>query len=709
MLRWVRLDVFNCTCNNKNTVMTTLKYSLVIILHIVSILKCTSQQTCLLGTFKYDSNSALCIPCFLGTFANQTNLTSTNLITQCSGKTKCDVWSSSYVHTNFSASAAIDYDTTNFFVSGVGDFQYWAVDLGASKYVGSIILWDRTSCCQYREDGFKVYIGNYKDTYYTYTYNTTNNLCYTDQNQYTNRFPLVATCNMTGRYLYLVSGYINEYINFAEIAVLSSIPCTSCSTGSFANETGLSICYSCGAGKYTHNFSTVQCSDCLPGTFSESMAATKCFGCPVSTYNNLYGQTSCTNCSACNTTEFMYSLCPTGSTYDTHICRYPKVCPDGYTLYTNHSPGLFNQIGQDITCRPCDRCPDGYYLTPHTCECEMCTLCPNGYHSLCTQNQDSTCIYINQCKEAKNIRPYKWLAETPTIRCDKGYQMVNISHQIPECIKCPDYLISTNGLWCEPCIGFKIPYFDNSICICPFPTILASNGDCICPKGYSFGVYGCEQCAMNQYNNVDFVIPDEWWLSSNVCQTCPIGEYSLIGETSCTVCPMYQYRINDNETCQSCTPGYYAMSSSSSICTECSLNCSTGQYSLTCPTDPTQYICYDCTNIPLHAYYIPNTNVIGNYQCFWQCESSYFMNINQCDLCTDVTCTPGKVLTPCTSIQDANCDWDCVNETKPTFNSIWAQGCEWGCADGYYIQGITYDTWIQYECIEIGSLAFWKF
>jgi hypothetical protein len=83
-------------------------------------------------------------------------------------------------------------------------------------------------------------------------------------------------------------------------------------------------------------------------------------------------------------------------------------------------------------------------------------------------------------------------------------------------------------------------------------------------------------------------------------------------------------------------------------------------------------------------------------------------NEQPCQQCSNYTCPPGKLHQPCTLTQDMNCDLDCVNTTKPLFNSEWGErNCEWKCITGYQVQIIDYVVWKQYECVLAESLRFW--
>lgn len=391
----------------------------------------------------------------------------------------------------------------------------------------------------------------------------------------------------------------------------------------------------------------------------------------------------------------------------TYTYRNPFICPSDYPF----SKGPF--WPDTYFCSMCYPCLPGYYMT-ETCNflipavCTPCTVCKHGYKSPCTSTADAVCHDYGECIANYSLSIPSWLTTHSEIRCKKGEYISNLTDTTPVCTHCPSYLVGLNGMYCEPCIGYKNVYFDNSVCVCKSPTIQNDLDQCVCPVGYYLGIDGCDICGNNTYNDQALIMPDQWWLYNSSCTPCPAGTYSKQGQSACTACPTYTYRLTE-DACTSCSSGYYAANSSLSTCTSCSDSCVYAQYSEPCPTNASMFLCYDCdASNPENSYWINVSLLATSYSCLWACNDGYYQDLSSCLQCTYISCIPGKILTPCTSISDSNCDLDCINVTKPMFNSVWSIGCNWGCAEGYVMRTVNYLTWVQYECVLDGSPSFWN-
>ena len=491
--------------------------------------------------------------------------------------------------------------------------------------------------------------------------------------------------------------------------------CINCLAGYYSSSPGLSTCTKCEPGTYTTMIQTVHCELCSSGKYSTISGGTVCTSCAIGTYQSTQGATVCTNCSfTCpQPDQIITSLCPAGSITDTHLCTSIRQCPVGYIVAIEHTVGSNIKTGTDVLCKRSPLCPQGYFVsTPSQNNrpqvCSPCTVCPNGYQSFCTNDQDSVCYYLAQCREVNNLRLYPWLQANPTIKCLQGQYIQNISNAIPTCAPCPEYLVSPYGIWCEPCRGYRIPYTDQSICICKAPTVLQYGDQCVCPMGHGLSTLGCSICPNNTYNPSDIVLTDNWWESALNCTPCAAGFYSYQGQTTCQACPANTYRVTQ-PNCTSCPTGYYAPHSHLAICLLCSSTCKFAQYSTICPTDTRKFICYSCPAPPQNARWVNISTYTAQYSCVYQCNQGYYRSFDgTCMPCSILTCPTGKLLTPCSSLQDANCDLDCVNDTKPVFNSAWDLNCAWACQSGYQMQIINYKTWVQYECVPFDSVQFWN-
>jgi hypothetical protein len=435
--------------------------------------------------------------------------------------------------------------------------------------------------------------------------------------------------------------------------------------------------------------------------------------CPIGTYNDKLKQFSCSACQECPGHTFQSAICKLGEIKDVSRCTpITRYCPDGSYSIAEPVLGDIYNIGSDRVCKKCEKTNESFIISGcynnEPPVYQNCSVCISQTIKNCSIWEDTMCNYEAACRRTQQIIMPQWLIDHPEIRCAKGQQIVNMSGTTPVCAECPDHLWGPNGAWCEPCKGYKIPYWDKSICVCRYPTIPTADGKCICPQGHRFTQEGCSVCPINTYDNTQYVLNEQWWINQKGCSVCPLGKYSAEGQTSCIDCPKYTYRLYNQTTCQSCPSGSYALNSFSSLCWMCYTTCPKGYYSEPCPTNPKNFICHQCDNLPNNSHFVTMSNMTGEYLCIWECNAGFYRGINQCIPCSNgLSCEPGKSIIPCNDIQDVSCDWDCVNETKPMFNSMWVKGCDWGCNPGYQLQVIDYGIWVQYECVLDGSLPFW--
>merc|ERR1712100_656013 len=127
------------------------------------------------------------------------------------------------------------------------------------------------------------------------------------------------------------------------------------------------------------------------------------------------------------------------------------------------------------------------------------------------------------------------------------------------CVKCPIGQESFPGgqcIDCPPGFGAEV----GGLCSpCKSGQSSVSGGACVnCPAGqFSFSGESCTQCAFGQVSIsgdecVDRCQAGQAW--SNLfqqCAICPIGTFSMSGDTSCTLCPPNTYSPNESSSCWS--------------------------------------------------------------------------------------------------------------------------------------------------------------
>lgn len=520
-----------------------------------------------------------------------------------------------------------------------------------------------------------------------------------------------SVCQECAEGTYSLANFASSCMPCAEGTYNVSSFCYACPVGNYSAWGGNTLCDSCAVGTFAPNEGSSACLQCPAGTYTNTIGSSACNLCPVGTYQIDAGGTFCLSCGTCNASEWTSYICPMGSTADVHECQKPQMCPQGYIMAMNYTTGNTTVLGTNLKCRLSPACKAGQYVSvqssnniPQTCS--NCTKCLHGYKSYCTPYADSVCIYYSECRESYNIKAYKWMSVHTQYSCAAGQYLSNISNTSFVCLECPVYLLGLNGLWCEPCKGYRQAYLDHSLCVCKPPTVQNEYGQCTCPKGHFLSYEGCLPCLNNTYNEMDIILTDEWWTQQRECTPCPKGTFSGGTSSSCTPCPKYQYRI-DEPDCMSCPSGQYTLNQSSSECSQCQEYCMYGQWSEQCPTSTELFVCYDCGSPPNNSVWVNMSVWLIQYTCVFKCNSGYYRGENECIQCSSAVCPPGKMLTPCNAIRDSNCELDCINVTKPMFNSVWISGCNWGCAPDYEAQVINYVSWAQYECVLTGSVPFW--
>lgn len=502
--------------------------------------------------------------------------------------------------------------------------------------------------------------------------------------------------------------------------VPGSAQCLLCSPGLYTDaSTSKTVCSPCPSGSYSSTQGAGSCPLCSPGQYQDQPQQTSCKPCEIGTFQDTPGQFTCQRCQTCSNGWYTTQVCPNASTQDTSICRPCTICQDGSYATQECFKGSRTQLGYNVTCAVCTPCdnPNDYIsdgcVSNYPKICSPCSVCDSVTIAVCSMYTDTECQYSAHCKQNNTFHIPDWIQNDLTYRCPKGQYISNVTSLGVECTPCPDYLAGLNGIYCEPCKGYTQPYWDSSACICITPLIQNDLGQCVCDKGYEFGYDSCSPCKNNTYNNDSIIVGNSWWTQWKECIVCPNGFYAYQGASECTPCPLYTYKVYDvkdeNSLCDSCSQGFYAINPTSSLCTACNDSCGvSGQYSIPCPTDATKYICQDCIEKPSHAYWLEKSNITTTYECIWKCLPGFFTLTEPCQPCSNYTCPPGKLLQPCSLTSDMNCNLDCVNETKPLFNSEWGEkGCDWKCITGYVIQALDYGMWQQYECVMIDSLQFW--
>lgn len=402
-------------------------------------------------------------------------------------------------------------------------------------------------------------------------------------------------------------------------------------------------------------------------------------------------------------------------------CAPCSACPAGTFQTSPCISGSVVELGQDRVCAPCATCELGVTYQSGGCvngeplECSPCNSC-SGTLRACTLTSNAVCVEGMSCRKNYTFAEHAWI--TAEERCPQGQYLLGVEisnitlQKSKRCEPCPPFLHGPNGLWCEPCRGYKLPYWDATACTCGEGTVPDEQGDCWCPPGHSFTELGCQRCAQNTYSNASLRLRDDWYYQEQLCSPCPNGYFFLeTGATACAACERGKYREGASYTCTACATGSWATDpTNSTSCTACEFSCQLGFYHAPCPanSDPSLYECLPCPPAPTYASY---RFVLGGGEqtsCAWDCAEGFFRTEQgACQECsTRGACEPGYNLTLCTDISDAHCDEPCQDPDKPLLNSAWLRGCEWGCVQGYERVKYDYVLWVSYDCAPAGSAVY---
>lgn len=529
--------------------------------------------------------------------------------------------------------------------------------------------------------------------------------------------------------------------------------CPPCPAGQYQNQSGATACLACAPGRYQKQSGATECAQCPPAMYQNASSQSACLGCTVSLYilgltacslcpageyhgssmdtactqcspgvsfNPRAGATACAACTQCGGSEWFTRSCTPASDSTCAPCR---VCAHG--MYAAGSCERGSSMpptpnSQDALCLPCEACPDGTFLSGGCVdnahgECSNCTECENVLMQ-CTPLSDAVCGETANCRHAPRREVYAWLE--PSYYCAQGQYLVglNSSADAPTCARCPPGTYGPNGLWCEVCPGYKVPYFDGTQCVCHSGTAQNARDNCECGAGMEFEDAGCAPCAAGTFSDWALELRDDWWTQYKRCEPCPAGADSPAGASACEACPHGTYReANASAGCLACdVPGDFAEDpASGASCTPCNATCPPGFAPEPCPAyaGGDLFLCTACPDPPANASGTAGARASAVTACNWQCDAGFYQaNASACAPCTAGDCpVPGYNRSACTPWRDSDCDQPCRDDRKPPFNSRWTSGCQWACNAGYTLQATDYLLWVEYSCVVAGSrlFAFW--
>lgn len=453
-----------------------------------------------------------------------------------------------------------------------------------------------------------------------------------------------------------------------------STECTSCAAGSYQASTGQSSCETCAAGYAQAREGQSDCGYCQPGQYQPQTGQTRCLSCALGTYSAKLAVTLSQPCVQCTAGSY-------ASAAGAGACQTCQTKPSSRWFYT----------------RLCT------YTQPATWdECRSCS----NQAAPCTNNADTRCgaIPCTAALLAQQPDYSEWL--TAEYKCRPGQYLRGFNTtEDKDCRPCPSGMVGLDGVKCEWCAGpLEEPYWlDQSSCVCKAPAVMNRTGGCECPDGWRFNETAseCEACPINTYGR------------QGRCYDCGAGNFSAAGATECAQCVYGKYRLQGDKECRSCANAtqFYAPNAWSDECVGCNRSCDGlpgWRDNGPCPSGIAGYrVCAPCEiQLPNHS-----TWVAPGGGCVYKCDPGYYFNewdSGACKPCSTAPCPPGLKGTACTDYADRACDNECVNTSKPTFHSVWAEAgpaaaspCPWVCEDGY--EAVETDYWMfqLHECVPV--------
>ena len=496
----------------------------------------------------------------------------------------------------------------------------------------------------------------------------------------------------------------------------TTLPCQMCPPGQYQPVANRTACLSCPPGQAQPAFGSVGCAACTPGLYQPLAGAAGCLACDPGRYQPALNATAClacapgyvqpsprgTACDACSAGLYQPApnasaclSCPPGLHQPAPNATGCLACgPGRYQPLLAGSacldclPGQYQARADGSACLYCTVCPSQSYRSAGChdlitdAQCRSCTACPGPVVRACSSAEDAVCGRLNPCPPPPPPVYQPWMQDGTVppadFTCPRLGQYLTtflVGKGAPECRPCPEGMVGLDRILCVECPPYQAPYSDRASCICRPPASLNATGQCECPDGWAMTASGCQPCPANTYGR------------RQACYPCPPGRYSSVGATECAPCPVGQYRAPSQPWCASCGPDRYALDPATpASCKSCERRCGAGQVARPCRVNASLFECEACPPLPDNAAWVEGPD------CPYRCLPGHFHAGGGCQACSVTACSNGTVLTPCSLLQDGNCDVQCANETMPAEHAWYEEGCRWACEPGY--AAVLVDYWV---------------
>ncbi len=295
------------------------------------------------------------------------------------------------------------------------------------------------------------------------------------------------------------------------------IACASCTPGTYAPNAGMSVCLSCQLGYHQPNSSAIECVQCPAGRAQGAQGSEACNLCAAGTFSTSAGAETCTACAAGTYQKGMgmsvCEQCPVGKfSKDAGMsmcvdCEVGHAAPTpGAQICTACLPGKFADAPGSTTCRDCAA---GLYQNSN--KMSFCYACPPG-----TQSSSQSV----ECQD-----------------CNEG--MVTPFFGSTTCYQCDATAVATNKRSCACSVGQYFPFSNTSANLSPdqFGSIKCRD----CPEG---GL--CQSDGLT----IETILAGVGWWRPDSSST---SFYRCINPIHCTATGCAQNR--QGPICAICSPG----------------------------------------------------------------------------------------------------------------------------------------------------------
>ena len=340
------------------------------------------------------------------------------------------------------------------------------------------------------------------------------------------------------------------------------------------------------------------CQECTPGTYS-FVHSPLCYPCPPGTASPFYRSMDPSTCVAC-----------LAGSYSLEAADYCTLC----------QPGKYTQ---GLGLSACTTCDPGYYALENATACTVCQ--PGQYSSArgagvpcaaCASGTYSPAQAATSCLDCPAGRYVPPDAQFQCLPCPPDFFSENRSYA---CYPCPDHShgpgdTAASGCLCdagrypfyrarasggvESIVGatLKQHVFPSATGVLTLylPTQITAYCDAVplAQALWPLGTYlidwayqGCSQVTL-AYSVDGGFYP---YLSPTyfLCQPCPSGSFSLVGNRTCTPCaPGFEQPATTASTCSGCAPGYVAPDPGTPVCLRCAPGAFETGTRLACGTCP---------------------------------------------------------------------------------------------------------------------------